>query len=199
MHQSVAAFVSGATAGAVATTATYPLDLLRTRFAARGSTAVYRSFTGSIAQILREEGYPGFFKGLPASLVQIVPYMGLFFAVYEAVRSPLRTLDLPFGGGDAVAGILASTIAKTGVFPLDLIRKRLQVQGPLRRHIAGGSVPEYGKGVWVTGRAILVSEGWRGLYKGLGISLIKAAPASAITMWSYENALRQLKRWEVLT
>ena len=32
----VESFVAGASAGAVATTATYPLDLLRTRFAAQG-------------------------------------------------------------------------------------------------------------------------------------------------------------------
>jgi solute carrier family 25 (mitochondrial thiamine pyrophosphate transporter), member 19 len=194
----VSTFASGALAGATATTITYPLDLLRTRFAAQGSSEVYRSFTGSVAQIARGEGSRGFFKGLPAAIVQIVPYMGLFFAVYEGLRPPMARLELPFGSGDAAAGMVASTVAKSGVFPLDLIRKRLQVQGPVRSYIAGGSMPEYSKGVWVTGQAILASEGWRGLYKGLGISLIKAAPASAITMWSYERALKELKHWELL-
>lgn len=36
-------FISGAAAGAAATTATYPLDLLRTRFAAQGTERVYTS------------------------------------------------------------------------------------------------------------------------------------------------------------
>ena len=91
-----------------------------------------------------------------------------------------------------MAGILASVFAKTGVFPLDLIRKRLQVQGPARAMFASGQVPEYTRSVWQTGKAVVAREGWRGLYKGLGISLIKAAPTSAITMWSYETALRVL-------
>lgn len=124
---------------------------------------------------------------------QIVPYMGLFFSAYEALRSPLAMLSLPLGSGDAVAGVLASILAKTGVFPLDLIRKRLQVQGPTRERYVGGKIPIYGNGVWRTGKSIVAREGWRGLYCGLGVGLVKSAPASAITMWTYERTLRVLK------
>ena len=185
-------FVSGAAAGAAATTVTYPLDLLRTRFAAQGTRKVYRSLAESFVHIARNEGFRGYFHGLGAGVSQVVPYMGLFFAVYEGLRPQMQGLRLPYGSGDAVAGILASVMAKTGVFPLDLIRKRLQVQGPARKMFADGQVPEYGRGAWQTGRAVVAREGWRGLYRGLSISLVKAAPTSAITMWSYETALRKL-------
>jgi len=124
--------------------------------------------------------------------------MGLFFATYETLRPPLAKLELPFGSGDATAGIMASVLAKTGVFPLDLIRKRLQVQGPTRERFAGGVIPVYGKGVWRVGKNIVGTEGWRGLYRGLGVGLLKAAPASAITMWTYERALKELKAWNIL-
>ncbi len=127
---------------------------------------------------------------------QVVPYMGLFFSTYEALRSPLATLSLPFGSGDATAGVLASVLAKTGVFPLDLIRKRLQVQGPTRARYVGGTIPVYGEGVWRTGKSIVAREGWRGLYRGLGVGLVKSAPASAITMWTYERTLKVLKEME---
>ena len=119
--------------------------------------------------------------------------MGLFFSAYETLRPPLAQLELPLGSGDAATGILASVIAKTGVFPLDLIRKRLQVQGPARDRFAGGMVPVYDKGVWRVGREILNKEGWRGLYRGLGVGLLKAAPASAVTMWTYERAMKELQ------
>jgi solute carrier family 25 thiamine pyrophosphate transporter 19 len=181
----------------VATTATYPLDLLRTRFAAQGVERVYKGFLSSFRDIARAEGIGGFFQGLRAGVGQIIPYMGLFFATYESLRPAMSGLELPFGGGDAAAGTLASVIAKTGVFPLDLIRKRLQVQGPGRERFAGGGVPEYKhRGVWRTGSEIVGREGWRGLYRGLGVGLVKAAPASAVTMWSYERALRILKEWD---
>ena len=193
LQSEVEAFISGAIAGGSATALTYPLDLLRTRFAAQGPNKVYASLRGSIRDIWREEGPKGFFQGLGAGVGQVVPYMGLFFSAYEALRSPLATLSLPFGSGDATAGVLAGVMAKTGVFPLDLIRKRLQVQGPTRARYVGGAIPVYEKGLLRTGKSIMAREGWRGLYRGLGVGLVKSAPASAITMWTYERVLKVLK------
>lgn len=188
----VTSFISGAAAGTAATTVTYPLDLLRTRFAAQGNTKVYQGFFSSLHEIASTEGFTGFYRGLGAGVGQIVPYMGLFFTMYETLRPLMEDLHLPFGTGDAAAGIMASILAKTGVFPLDVIRKRLQVQGPARTKFADGSIPLYERGVLATGRTIVLKEGWRGLYRGLSIGLIKAAPASAVTMWSYEIALKTL-------
>lgn len=193
---SLESFVSGAAAGAVATATTYPLDLLRTRFAAQGNEKVYTSLIASIRDIARLEGPRGFFRGLNASVGQIVPYMGLFFASYESLRLLLSPLELPFGSGDATAGILASTLSKTGVFPLDLARKRLQVQGPTRTRYVHRNIPEY-RGVFHTLQTIMMKEGFRGMYRGLTVSLVKAAPASAVTMWTYERALHFLMRTEI--
>ena len=203
MPPSITAFIAGAGAGAAATTVTYPLDLLRTRFAAQGSDKVYRSLVGSIQDIARTEGARGFFQGVGAGVSQVVPYMGFFFAAYESLRPVVSTLNLPFGSGDATAGVAASVLAKTGVFPLDVIRKRLQVQGPTRTKFVPGkgyrAVADYtGLGVWGTGRAIVRREGWRGLYRGLGIGLVKSAPASAVTMWTYEHTLKVLKEHQIM-
>ena len=196
------AFIAGAAAGAAATTATYPLDLLRTRFAAQGSEKVYRSLVGSIQDISRTEGARGFFQGVSAGVSQIVPYMGFFFAAYESLRPVIAPLNLPLGSGDATAGVIASVCAKTGVFPLDVIRKRLQVQGPTRTKFVPGkgyrAVADYsGLSVWGTGRVIVRREGWRGLYRGLAIGLVKSAPASAVTMWTYEHTLKILKEYQL--
>lgn len=184
-------FISGAIAGATATTTTYPLDLLRTRFAAQGNQRVYTSLRKAIWEIRRDEGMRGFFRGLSPGLAQIVPLMGIFFAAYESARIPLGRLDLPWGSGDATAGVLASVVAKTCVFPLDLIRKRIQVQGPTRSRYVHRNIPEY-TGTVRAMRKILEQEGARGLYRGLTVSLIKAAPASAVTMWTYERVLNFL-------
>ncbi|KAL8860111.1 MAG: hypothetical protein Q9178_003375 [Gyalolechia marmorata] len=192
LPNTVDTFISGASAGAVATSLTYPLDLLRTRFAAQGRDRIYINMRSSVLDIARTEGFKGFFQGLSPAVGQVIPYMGLFFSIYEILRPPLAEVSLPFGSGDACAGILSGIFAKSGVFPLDLIRKRLQVQGPMRARYAGGSIPVY-KGAWKTGRVIVATEGWRGLYRGLGISLFKSAPASAVTMWTYEHALKVLR------
>ncbi|KAJ4409063.1 mitochondrial thiamine pyrophosphate transporter [Didymella pomorum] len=190
-------FLSGAAAGAAATTATYPLDLLRTRFAAQGNERVYTSIRASVQQIASQEGLGGFFRGLGAGVSQIVPYMGLFFASYESLK-PLMSespIPLPFGTSDAAAGVVASILSKTAVYPLDTTRKRLQVQGPMLARYVHGNIPEY-RGVISTVRRIWRQEGRRGMYRGLTVSLIKAAPASAVTMWTYERAMAAMLAWE---
>jgi solute carrier family 25 thiamine pyrophosphate transporter 19 len=161
-------FIAGASAGAISTTATYPLDLLRTRFAAQGTEKIYNSLLSSVRDIARYEGPRGFFQGLGAGVGQIIPYMGTFFATYETLRLPMSTLHLPFGSGDATAGVIASIIAKTTVFPLDLIRKRLQVQGPTRGKYFHKDIPVY-EGVIGTMQHIIREEGMRGLYRGLTV------------------------------
>lgn len=121
--------------------------------------------------------------------------MGLFFATYETLRVPLSSssvINLPFGSGNAVAGVAASVLAKTAVFPLDLVRKRLQVQGPTRAKYVHTNIPEY-DGVARAISTIVKTQGVKGLYRGLTVSLFKAAPASAVTMWTYERALKVLK------
>jgi solute carrier family 25 thiamine pyrophosphate transporter 19 len=191
-------FISGAAAGAAATTATYPLDLLRTRFAAQGTERVYTSLLASLKQIGQQEGPRGFFRGLGAGVSQIVPYMGLFFASYEGLK-PLvaeSSLPLPFGTSDAAAGVLASILSKTAVYPLDTTRKRLQVQGPMLTRYVHGNIPQY-SGVISTVLRIWRQEGRRGMYRGLTVSLLKAAPASAVTMWTYERAMSAMLAWDV--
>lgn len=197
LPQPVESFTSGAVAGGLATISAYPFDLLRTRFAAQGTERVYGSLVASIRDIARYEGGRGFFRGCSAAVAQIVPYMGLFFATYEALRPVLQGVDhLPFGSGDAAAGVVASVLAKTGVFPLDLVRKRLQVQGPTRSRYVHRNIPEY-KGVVATIGSILRTHGIRGLYRGLTVSLFKAAPASAVTMWTYERSLKVLREMDI--
>ncbi|PVH93231.1 mitochondrial deoxynucleotide carrier [Periconia macrospinosa] len=183
-------FVSGAAAGAAATTATYPLDLLRTRFAAQGTDRVYTSLLESIRHIAKHEGATGFFRGWGAGISQIVPYMGLFFASYETLKPVMANSPLPlaFGTSDAAAGVLASVLSKSAVYPLDTIRKRLQVQGPMRSRYVHRNIPMY-TGVVSTLSHIWKHEGRRGMYRGLTVSLLKAAPASAVTVWTYERVM----------
>ena len=188
LPSSAESFISGAAAGAAATTLTYPLDLLRTRFAAQGTQKVYEGIFGSIRDISRHEGTRGFFRGCIAANGQIIPYMGLFFSSYEMFHQFLGGKTLPFSSGDAISGVLASVLAKTAVFPLDLVRKRLQVQGPTRSKYIHTNIPEY-RGVIRSLIQINRREGVRGMYRGLTVSLMKSAPASAITMYVYERTL----------
>ncbi|KAJ1956520.1 mitochondrial thiamine pyrophosphate transporter [Dipsacomyces acuminosporus] len=190
-------FVAGALAGAIATSATYPFDLLRTRFIAQEQDSrVYTSILEAISKIHAEEGLRGFYRGLGSACLQIMPYMGVVFTSYDALstgyrwmRTNMLTSNAPILAGldtvqDAVVGGAAAVVGKTCVYPLDLVRKRLQVQGPQLARYAHGGVPKY-TGMTNALVYIVKHEGFLALFKGLTPALVKAAPASAAVFFVF--------------
>ena len=98
------AFCSGATAGVAATLITYPFDICRTIFAAKGiSSSAPISGTKEISNLVQKgqlpappkslyqfaqsmhsrNGIRGFFVGSVPAVIQIIPYMGINFALYD--------------------------------------------------------------------------------------------------------------------
>lgn len=184
-------FIAGASAGCAATLATYPLDLLRTRLASDTDRSIRRRLAGTVTDILAQEGPRGLYRGLKPAVASIVPSMGVFFLVYEEIRRVLQAspqLDA-MPAPEVVAGLVAGGISKASVFPLDVVRKRLQVQGIQGRQM-------YPPTILGTARSIAVHEGVRGLYKGFMVSILKTAPASAVTMFFFEKSIIALRWFE---
>ncbi|KAI8870144.1 mitochondrial carrier [Ramicandelaber brevisporus] len=195
---SVQSFISGAVAGSVGSLATYPFDLLRTRFAAQHRhNAAYSGLMDACRQIWTHEGISGFYRGAMTAVVQILPYMGCVFATQRFFKQRLQqafNTDESAAGKqsqsviaytDAVAGGMAGLVSKTLVFPLDTVRKRLQVQGPSRKLYADAAVPRYSRSAWTTARQIIRHESVLGLFKGLVPGLIKSGPTAAATFFVY--------------
>ncbi|XP_028792744.1 mitochondrial substrate carrier family protein B isoform X3 [Neltuma alba] len=80
-------FVGGGLAGISAATATYPLDLVRTRLAAQTKVIYYRGIWHALRTISQEEGVLGLYKGLGATLLGVGPNIAISFTVYETLRS----------------------------------------------------------------------------------------------------------------
>jgi solute carrier family 25 (mitochondrial thiamine pyrophosphate transporter), member 19 len=87
-------FVGGATAGAVATLASYPFDLLRTVLASQGSPPLYRGMVHAAADLVQKRGVLGLFSGVGITLTEIVPYAGVQFGVYDLLMR-LSAQDKP--------------------------------------------------------------------------------------------------------
>jgi solute carrier family 25 (mitochondrial thiamine pyrophosphate transporter), member 19 len=133
----------------------------------------------------------------PETRIHMLTKVQTFKPILHDSSIPLNWM----GSADGVSGILASVVSKTAVYPLDTVRKRLQVQGPSRAMYVHRNIPEYTTGVFGTVQMILRREGLRGMYRGLSVALLKAAPASAVTVWTYERAMdffRGLEQREVV-
>jgi solute carrier family 25 folate transporter 32 len=69
--------------------------------------------------------------------------------------------------------------ASLATYPHEVVRTRLQTQ---RRLLLQPGAPRKRSGIVRTTAKILHFEGWRGLYKGLSVNLIRTVPNSAVTM-----------------
>eukprot|EP00743_Colponemidia_sp_Colp-15_P005574 GILK01005995.1.p1 GENE.GILK01005995.1~~GILK01005995.1.p1 ORF type:complete len:307 (+),score=8.59 GILK01005995.1:64-984(+) len=175
--------VSGGIAGAVATLGTYPLDLARTRFAAQGIPKIYPSIVSLVSSMYSQGGVRSFYQGLSPTLVGVIPFIALQFWVYESLKQlPENNNSLTH----AVAGAFAGFLPKLVVHPVDVVKKRMQMQG-VHRHTRYGSSDYTYRGVTDCVSKIAKHEGLRGFYKGLVPNVLKAAPASAITFVVYEK------------
>ncbi|KAF6251378.1 mitochondrial substrate carrier [Scenedesmus sp. NREL 46B-D3] len=196
------AFTSGALAGAAATVASYPFDLLRTTLAAQGEPKVYRGMTSAARAIYREHGLPGLYRGLGVTLVEIMPYAALQFGLYDAFNKASAEQLLGRKLEDRklqsfLCGLSAGLIAKLGSHPLDVAKKRYQVAG-LPRSLRYGARVESRLAVMPLLAClgeIKAKEGLAGLWKGSVPSIVKAAPAAAITFTAYEALIGFMLAW----
>ena len=168
----------------------------------------HNSIRGIIRSILREEGVFGLYRGIGPTLAGILPYAGLKFYVYQSLKqyywaqktqasavspgngvNPSQRLPVPvmlaFGAG---AGLVAQTLT----YPLDVVRRRMQVQGVklppgqqnLRQHMQNQTVL---RSTWHGLVTILQTHGAKALFAGLSINYMKVVPSTAIGFTLYDS------------
>jgi len=190
-NEQIRQLLAGGVAGSTATLASYPLDFLRTRTAANMHKKSTLWLT--ITDTWRREGIPGFYHGSLATLFSVFPYMALFFGTYSYMREKLVLHEnLP---PVLTASSIASVFSKAAVYPLDTIRKRVQVHGMRTKRLenTAGFGHTYSHNVIMAGRQIVANEGALGLYRGLAISLLKSWPGSTISMVVFEATLNIMR------
>lgn len=169
--------LAGAIAGCAAVVSCYPLDLLRTRaMAADGRSCVAKA----AAATLRREGLLGMYRGLGPSLLLTVPSISASFGTYDALKARLATLGVPHTSPLAMllAGGCSGVAGSALTFPIDVVRRRLQVMGP------GSGIPT--RTLAQEAAAIMQTEGPRGFWRGFGPDVVKTFPMVAITFLGFE-------------
>ncbi|RPA87951.1 mitochondrial carrier [Ascobolus immersus RN42] len=76
----------GATSGSVGAAAVYPINVLRTRLQAQGTTHHPQRYTGMwdvLTKTLQQEGPKGLYRGLTPNLAKVIPAVSISYLVYE--------------------------------------------------------------------------------------------------------------------
>ncbi|KAF7084321.1 hypothetical protein CFC21_087975 [Triticum aestivum] len=81
----------GSAAGAIASTATFPLEVARKQMqvGAVGGRQVYKNVLHAMYCILKKEGAAGLYRGLGPSCIKLMPAAGISFMCYEACKKIL--------------------------------------------------------------------------------------------------------------
>ncbi|XWS51526.1 hypothetical protein CRYUN_Cryun12cG0183300 [Craigia yunnanensis] len=181
--------IAGGVAGAVAQSAIYPMDLVKTRLQTCASEGGRAPKLGKLTKdIWVQEGPRAFYKGLVPSILGIIPYAGIDLAVYETLKDFSRTYILQDSEPGPLVqlgcGTISGALGATCVYPLQVVRTRMQAQR------ATSDIPYNGMSdvFWRT----FQKEGYRGFYKGLFPNLLKVVPAASITYMVYEAMKKSL-------
>jgi len=210
-------FVCGSAAGMMQSFVICPMEHIKCRLQVQQSVAVAATAataktTATIASTQQRQLYKGpfdagisitknhgffngFYRGMGVTLLRETPSFGLYFAVYDTIKNRVVSFlhkederhPIPSHAhawaASALAGGLSGALTWMIIYPLDVIKSRIQT-GPLERELR--------RGMWTVGRDIVEEKGWRGLFRGLGITLVRAFPVNAIIFPVYEFVLIEL-------
>ncbi|XP_010546111.1 PREDICTED: calcium-binding mitochondrial carrier protein SCaMC-2-B isoform X2 [Tarenaya hassleriana] len=179
--------IAGGLAGAISRTATAPLDRLKVVLQVQRTHA---SVATVITKIWREDRLLGFFRGNGLNVMKVAPESAIKFCAYEMLKPIVGGEDGDIGpSGRLLAGGMAGALAQTAIYPMDLVKTRLQTCVSEE----GGKGPKLGK----LTKEIWVREGPRAFYKGLFPSLLGIIPYAGIDLAAYET-FKDLSRTYIL-
>jgi hypothetical protein len=176
--------------------ASYPLDLVRTRLTTElEGREHYRGLIDAFRKIASSEGLAGFYCGLGPTLLVAVPNFAISYSVYGTLKEQilddelfynLRKVDSESGEPKLgfqltlLCGAASGTLATLATFPMDTIRRRMQIQN---LHL-----PEEER---LTARShiykMVSREGITSLYRGLTPELLKVIPMVGTMFFVYES------------
>lgn len=184
--------IAGSFAGGTAVLFTYPLDLVRTKLAYQvvGSSNVnakglihheqlYKGIRDCFSVTYKDAGLKGLYRGVAPSLYGIFPYAGLKFYFYEEMKRHVPTEHKKDIMVKLSCGSVAGLLGQTFTYPLDVVRRQMQVERMSSSCNA--------KGTLRTLVAIAREQGWKHLFSGLSLNYLKVVPSVAIGFTVYDS------------
>lgn len=211
-----APLIAGSVARVTAATVISPIEMFRTRMqATRGREGgVFAATLVGLRKMVNMEGYRSLWRGLSLTMWRDVPFSGIYWWGYEAVRDRLTDMReaAHLSSGRArwksrdgsnhtdtfidsfIAGAVSGAFASVVTTPFDVGKTRQQVLERVKGKEGGGalrpeelSMPRFLHSIWK-------EEGVGGLFKGWAARCLKVAPACAIMISSYEVGKKMARR-----
>jgi solute carrier family 25 carnitine/acylcarnitine transporter 20/29 len=142
-----------------------------------------------LRNIMVQEGLPGLYQGITAPLVAVVPAFAIMFWSYDLAKTvqlkrqqnPVKELSL---GQIAAAGAFSGIPFALVVGPLERFKCLMQVD-KLRYSGFGDCVQQ-----------VYRAGGFRSVFRGTGMTVIRDVPGNAIYFTVYEFWRRRLCEWQ---
>lgn len=130
-------------------------------------------------RMIRKQGYTSLLRGLDAQLMRDGPFYAVFFGGYELLCYSFRTLvpSMPDELNYFLSGGFAGMLGWVAAMPFDVPKTNVQSRWDTK--VLGSYFPELAR--------IAKERGVRGLYNGLGPTLVRAFPANAALFLGVET------------
>ncbi|GIY14764.1 hypothetical protein CDAR_607021 [Caerostris darwini] len=181
-------FFAGCLGGCAGVLVGHPFDTVKVRLQTQDSSnKIYRGTFHCLTTIVKQESYQGLFKGMSSPMAGLAAVNAIVFGVYGNIiraSSSGNSLQNQFLAGSA-AGIVQSFVTS----PMELAKTRIQLQGQESRQTR---TPfwQRNKIIYKNPLDCLVkafrTEGVRGVYRGLGCTILRDAPAFGVYFSGYE-------------
>lgn len=183
----ISRFLSGGIGGISSQLSIYPIETLKTQM--MSSTGLQkRTLVAAARRLWAIGGIHAYYRGLSIGLVGVFPYSAIDMSTFEALKLAYqRSTGAQEPGVLALLafGSISGSVGATSVYPLNLVRTRLQASG-------SSGHPQIYTGVLDVAVKTWEREGWKGFYRGLFPTLAKVVPAVSISYVVYEHAKRRL-------
>ena len=133
-------FICGGFAASLSVLTNQPIDTIRTRLISQGEPRLYLGIIDSFRKMYLNEGIKSFYQGTLPAIISSAPESAFRFAIYEILNSKWNKLNdhlnVKFENKNdigivqsLVSGSISGVMSKAIVYPFDLTKKRLQIQG----------------------------------------------------------------------
>lgn len=191
-------WVAGAIGGLASWVVSTPTEIVKCRTQISSSAAASNSW--SVARgILRTEGIRGlYFGGVVTALRDSIGY-GFYFWSYELstrfMTSRMKDQGMESAGQEAakvlLCGGLAGVVTWASIFPLDVIKTRVQTQ-VLGTGVSMDGIPHKKHGAVQVAIKAYEREGIRVFFRGLAVCSVRAFFVNAVQWAVYELLMREL-------